>query len=480
MGQSDVTDRPGDAMAAGAFVLLFALLSVMGAALLQDGDTWWHVRVGTTILDTHVLPTVDVYSFTALGEPWIAKEWLSQVVLAQAYAVGGWPGVVLLTATAVGSAFALLAGFLRRRLSLVATVLTLGIAFLLASPHIIARPHALALPVLVLWVRTLVVAEERDTGPSWWLLGLMVLWVNLHGSFLLGLVFAGAFAVAAVVEAPADGRGKVVRRWGVFLAASTACALVTPYGVGTLRAALDVLSLGPALQVIVEWRPPDLSVISAFVVVLMLAIGSLLVKGLVLPWPRALLVLGVLYLALSAVRNGELLAFVAPLLLAGPAASQHPSIAAEADVSGVRASRRVSTWVVAMVLSAAVAAATLAFSEAAPAVAGSPEAAVDALATVGADRVLNDYGFGGYLVFRGIPTFIDGRTELHGSTAVLEHFQAISGRSPALLVELLERHAIDATLLVPTAPAVELLDLLPGWERLHTDEIAVVHVRTRP
>src|ERR1700732_722527 len=82
--------------------------------LLADPDSHWHVTVGNWILAHGAVPTVDVYSFTFAGQPWIAKEWLSQVLLALAYDAGGWGAVAVLSAAAVGFAFALMMRLLLR------------------------------------------------------------------------------------------------------------------------------------------------------------------------------------------------------------------------------------------------------------------------------------------------------------------------------------------------------------------------------
>jgi hypothetical protein len=91
--------------------------------------------------------------------------------------------------------------------------------------------------------------------------------------------------------------------------------------------------------------------------------------------------------------------------------------------------------------------------------------------------VLNDYNFGGYLIWRGIPPFIDGRVDMYGEAFVSAYLDAVSLRRPGALDGLLTRHRIGWTLLDPGSPAAALLDRMPGWRRLYTDAIAVVHIR---
>jgi hypothetical protein len=95
-------------------VLFVALLSVGAPLLLADPDTHWHIAIGDWILKNGMVPTVDTHSHTFLGQPWIAKEWLSQLLLTLAYDAGGWGAVATLCAASIGVTFALLFRLLRR------------------------------------------------------------------------------------------------------------------------------------------------------------------------------------------------------------------------------------------------------------------------------------------------------------------------------------------------------------------------------
>jgi hypothetical protein len=101
--------------------------------------------------------------------------------------------------------------------------------------------------------------------------------------------------------------------------------------------------------------------------------------------------------------------------------------------------------------------------------------AVEAVHVTG--PVLNDYGFGGYLIFSGIPPFIDGRDELYGDEFFRRYVQAMLLENDEL-PKLLEEYGIAWTLIAPERPAALLLDHLPGWRGLYADDVAVVHLRT--
>jgi len=94
-----------------------------------------------------------------------------------------------------------------------------------------------------------------------------------------------------------------------------------------------------------------------------------------------------------------------------------------------------------------------------------------------AKRILNDLPFGGYLISRELPVFIDGRAELYGEQFEMTYFRALQLRDVNLLINMLKNYDIDAVLLTPATPAATMLDHLDGWRRAYSDETAVVHVR---
>ena len=107
----------------------------------------------------------------------------------------------------------------------------------------------------------------------------------------------------------------------------------------------------------------------------------------------------------------------------------------------------------------------------------SPAAAVDVLMDRNPKHVLNDLPFGGYLISRGVPVFVDGRAELYGEQFEMAYFRALDLRDVNVFLDLLKAYDIDAVLLTPTTPAVTLLDHLDGWQRAYADENAVLHIR---
>jgi hypothetical protein len=456
-------------------VFIYALFIVAGNRLLIDPDTMWQITVGQWILDHGAVPETDVYSFTMRGQPWISTQWLAQLFYAKAYAVAGWSGPVVLAATAIAATFALLTKFLSRRLSDSTTLVFVAAALALTVPHLLARPHVLALPLMVAWVGGMIAAADRRGAPSFRLLPVMALWANLHGGFVFGLVLIAPVALDAILNADATSRKSLGLRWVAFAVAAVAASCCTPYGWNSLLASQKILSLGGALPLIMEWRPADFGSLGAFEICLLLGIGLALLRGIKLPPLRIVLLLGLLHMALAQGRAAEILALLAPLVLAAPLSKQIGG--AQGSHSNAAPLRGVLLAGIAVLLVAG----TLAFTSMhryEPHTRGSPVAAVAALKKLDLARIFNDYDFGGYLIANGVAPFIDGRTELYGEKFFVDHNAASGLMEPENLFRLLDEYKIEATLMRTQSAATKLLDHIDGWHKIYADDIATIHVRT--
>jgi hypothetical protein len=454
---------------------VYALFLLGGNRLLIDPDTMWQITVGQWILDHRAVPETDVFSFTMRGQPWISTQWLAQVLLAKTHAAFGWSGPVVLSAAAIAATFALFTTFLNRRLSESTTLVFVAGALALTVPHLLARPHVLAMPVMVAWTVGLIAAADRREAPSFGLLPLMALWSNLHGGFVFGLVLIAPVALEAVLGAKPDSRRSLVGRWAAFGATALIASCCNPYGWNALLASQKILALGSALPLILEWKSADFQGLTPLEVCLLLAMGFSLWRGIRLAPMRIVLLLGLVHMALSQGRAAEILALLAPLVLAAPLAAQ---IAGQ-EVSNSQAAppaRGVLFAFTALLLMAG----TFAFASVhrfEPHPHSAPVAAVAALKKLDVERVFNDYDFGGYLIASGVAPFIDGRTELYGEKFFVDHNAASGLMEPDNLFRLLEQYRIEATLMRTQSAATKLLDHLDGWQKVYADDIATIHVR---
>src|SRR5438874_314041 len=233
------------ALCAGAGAYLFFLSA--GEILLRDSDSLWQIKIGQSILDHGAMPYTDVYSFTRFGEPWISSSWLSQVLLATVHGAFDWAGPVILTSLAIGVTVAIFIYLLDPYLDPARSILLVTLALLMSGTHFLARPHMLALPVMLAFVGGLMAAADHRSHPSWPLLPLMVLWANLHGGFVLGLALIGPVGLEAIWCCERKDRGTLAARWALFGVAAVVACGCTPSGWNSLWGSARLLCVGSLL-----------------------------------------------------------------------------------------------------------------------------------------------------------------------------------------------------------------------------------------
>jgi hypothetical protein len=475
------------------FALFAGLLGFAVAAfapqIFHDGDSWWHLAAGGWMLDHHAVLKRDMFSFTFAGQPWDAQEWLAEIVMALVFRVGGWSGLHILFGLALAATAAIVAAGVRARIAALPALLISLVGLACLSGSLLARPHLLALPLLAAWTLEMMNARKQQRAPGWWLVPVMLLWANLHGSFALGLALAAAFALEDVIETHGPWKGgalfvtaavataalqldvlaverKAWKGWWLFLILSVIAALVTPQFINGLLFPFQLLLLG-SIQNIGEWAPTSFFPLTPFPV----ALAGLFYLGatgkLKLPLLRALIVIGLATLALAHVRHQMLFGIVVPLLLADALAQKHPAPATPLPrwLAPLGAGLFVLMIVVRIFL---------------PTMRGddrvSPMTALASLPTaLKAQPVLNAYDFGGYLIFAGVKPYVDGRTDMYGD-AFLANYDLIMSPDRKAMSDTLARWHIAWTIL-PPSPGAQMMDSLPGWHRFYSDAYAVVDVR---
>lgn len=432
------------------------------------------IEVGRWIIDHRAVPYTDVYSFTKNGAPWISSSWLAQVLFAASYSELGWAGPVILSSAAVAIAFAIFVSVLARHILAVRVVILAMVAFALSMPHMLARPHVLALLLMVGWFAGLMSAADLKRAPSFWLLVLIGLWANIHGGFVFGLALIAPVALIAVWEAEPENRKPLLLQWIAFAAAALAAACCTPYGWNTLLAARNILDLGEVLTILSEWQPASFARFGLFEACLLGIMFFALYSNLKLSLPRIVLLVGLIHLALTHVRSIEAFALLIPIALAMPIAREmkqpkskslpelpyRPFIAVSTLATIV-----LGTWLFALFHPYLVIPSQV------------PAKALAALKGRKAERILNGYEFGGYMISQGVAPFIDGRAELYGEKFVMDHHRAVSLQDVDILFRLLSDYRIDSALFNPTTPASQLLDGLSGWQKIYADESSAAYIR---
>lgn len=460
-------------------VSVFVLLTLLGAALLNDPDTYWHIATGRWVLEHGGVPNSDPFSHTIPGADWHAHEWLSGVMLALAHAVWGWKGVVIFTSAMVGLTVGMLAWGTSKYLRNFYVIVIPVIALVAFSPHILARPHVLVMPVLMLWVVLLVFARSARKAPSFFVAFLMIPWANMHGSFPIGLGVAGLLAAEAFFDEQENaGRLAVVKRWGWFLAIATLASLATPYGIQGFLYPFQLSGMERTLTWVAEWQPLNFSKPGAVEGWVMGVLAVLLFRGIKLSFFRLLIFLGLLSLTLAHLRMAEYLLFIASMLVVPVIAKQWSDAPYPASLGLSRINVPI---LIATIFGFAIigSIAMLAERDVAPSKLTSPVAALAAAKKAGfSDKpVLNSYNFGGYLIFEKVPVFFDSRADLYGDAFMDRTFSAsnLTAASPNLN-ELLKEYEIEWTIVGAADNAARFLDKEPNWVEFYRDDVAVVHI----
>lgn len=457
----------------------FAFVTVLSSAF-ADGDTGWHIATGQWIATHGTVPRSDPFSFTERGHPWVAHEWLSELLMYGAWRFGGWSGLILLFGTAAAALYAIVALYLRRwqrpgAAALMMVYLSIGLA-----QSLLARPHLLALPILAAWLIALLRARERERAPPLALAILMLVWANMHGSFVFGLALAGGLGLEALVAAAPSDRLGVIRQWGLFGIVSLAAAMATPAGLDGLLYPFYVNNLS-LLSLIAEWQPARFGGASSLEVLLLSGLFFLLLRPVRIPAMRLLILLAALHITFEHIRNQMVLVTLATILLAEPLGR----VWAE-DAERPRPALLPRLWTERRELAPLLAVGLLLFLGTAtyrlitpfdrPDSYGVPVTALRNLPPGLRDKpVFNEYSFGGLLAFEGIAPFIDGRSDMYGDAFTADYVKIAHG-DVARWKAAEERWKFAWTILPPDNALVKILDREPGWRRAYTDKWAVIHV----
>jgi hypothetical protein len=450
------------ALLAGVLLIPAALGS--SATIFNDGDVSWHIATGQWILDHRAIPHSDPFSFTWAGKPWVPIEWLAEVVMAAAYRLAGYGGIAGLATAAMMTLHALVffnATRFVRPWSAVSAIVAMDLVLI---PMLLARPHLLAWPLIALWTWLMLRAREDARAPPLAAALLMVIWANLHGSFVMGLAIAGAFGLEALVVS-AD-RMKALRQWAIFGAACLIAVFVNANGVEGVLHPLRIANLA-MLPLIDEWKPSNPAVTPFFFAVLAATFALLWFKRPRLPVVRWALLGLLLALALFQVRHQAVLAIVAAMLLP-------TGFAKESAPTEER--RPVALAVAAAIAFFAIVRAILPIAP--PYSETNPSKLIGAVPPgLRSQPVLNGYAMGGPLILSGIRPYVDGRGDMYGDELVVGYARIRDG-DPTALADAVRRWNIRWAMLPNRyLRLIALLDRSPGWRRIYKDQVGVIYVR---
>jgi hypothetical protein len=484
-------------------VLAFTPLSVR---LLGDAGIGWHIRAGQQILATHSIPRVDSFSSTMTGKPWFAWEWLYDVVVGALDSSLGLNGVVWLTAVVIAAVFAWTFRLLIARGVNVAIAVALTLLAVSASTiHFLARPHVLSWLFTLAWFWILESSERSAHGSRkrmWLLPPVMLLWVNLHGGFLVGFVLLGIFWLSALWDWYASRSDRIEESLRKIAAAqrvrdlvwvglaSLAATFVNPYGWKLHAHIYAYVTNRFLMDHVEEFQSPNFHSLAPrfFALLLLITLAVLAACARRVRMSEGLTTLFAVHSALYSARSIPVSSILLVLVIGRLLRSDEPAPQSAGFIhrmTAVESRMRGHLWCLAAVLATltiCVNGGRLGSSQLIDAHFGAKRMPVDAVKYLEENPipgpVLSPDYWGGYLIYRLAPktkVVIDDRHDLYGETFLRPYVTMIRGE--AGWQAFLREHEAGCILLPRDAAITNLLVEDSEWKAIYVDDVAIAFVR---
>ena len=455
-------------------IVLVTILSG-SVQLLNDPGTFWHARLGREIARTGDVPRLDVLTFTRDHAPWIDQSWAFDWGLAAVVDRWGWSAAVALASLGLAALYGIMArGLIRDGTSpLIAFSVTLFAAWV-GTIHFLIRPHLFTFGFFYWTLRSCQMQHKRGGWAIASLPLVMVLWANVHGGFLAGLVIVGTAAVAHAISGSWDQARRVnlARFAGIFLLCSLA-PLINPYGVGLYRHVGQFVSGAASLTL--EFQPIQFGQGQArlveWVLLALIAIPTFSSRRMdrynlahALVW---------LHLALVSVRHAPLFA-----MAVAPGLAQVLDGLTHVGCDGGRDRTGWSIWPAATALVILLGVCLgIRFARFDPKI--WPLQAVPALDCQPLEaRLFHELDWGGLIESECRPVrqaFIDDRCELFGKSAIDQYQEALHGGPDWEAIR--DRERIELVWVRPQSGLARRLTADPSWQILHRDPVSILFRR---
>ena len=472
-------------------VCIFAFAFMFASRPINDADFWFHLKTGEQIIQTGDIPRTDTFSFTNYGAPWIAHGWLSGVIFYVVYSRLGFRALILIFAVLTALAFWIVFKRTNSHPFVAGFATLLGVWTVM--PTIGVRPRGFTLLLSSVYLLILSRFTQRNGRRRiWWLVPLMILWVNLHGGFLIGLALIGLTIIGTTLDAWGGFDHEERPLWprlrtlGLVLIGSGLAGLVNPYGIGIYAETLRTLRSPVYQQVVVDWVSPDFHQpeLLPLLLLILLTIAALAISPKKVRPSDLLLLLATMYSTLKTQRNMAIFALVAVPMFAEyfqkwlESTSFGKSFSRTQTSSATRTRVIISLLLLLGLLPLAAKLKSTVYAPPTQQMANLPLNAVKYLKDrqVTGNTFTNPNTWGGYLIWAlpSNPVYIDGRG-VFPEQFVKEYVEIIKGttdwRGP------FERYNVYIVLVKPESLLARQLVEAAEWERVYKDEMSVVFKR---
>jgi hypothetical protein len=310
-------------------VIFFALTcGVLAPRLLGDAGIGWHIRNGQLMLQAHAITRTDSFSSTMNGQPWYAWEWLYDAVVGAIHEATGLNGVVFFSALILAATFTLVLRLaLRRGASLIVATVLLLLSIGACSIHLLARPHLLSWFMAVVWFQIIDSSATtlQKRGRLYWLPVLMLVWVNVHGGFVFGLLLLVLYMAGGWMQYFASGDAnqrqsiaELHKRLGIVTVLTFLATFVNPYGYKLHQHIYGYLTDRFLMNHIDEFLSPNFhhAPQQCFELLLLITIVTLAVSSRKLTAPQLLVVVFAASSGMYAARNLPISSLLLVLIMA--------------------------------------------------------------------------------------------------------------------------------------------------------------------
>jgi hypothetical protein len=486
----------------------------LSTRLLGDAGIGWHIRNGEQMLRTHTITRTDSFSVTMGGQTWYAWEWLYDLKIAAVHHWLGLNGVVFVTAVIIALTFAVTFRLSLQRggdlpVAAFLLVLSLGVSMI----HLFARPHVLSWLFTVIWFQILDRSESAESPENrrrlWVLPALMLLWVNLHGGFVLGFALLGVYLLSGAIRyfrcPDVEARQNIARRLrelGIVTFVSLLASLINPYGYELHVHVYRYLSSRWLMNHIDEFLSPNFHGVAqqCFVAILLITIVGLAVSRNKPSLSRVLVLLFAIYSGLYASRSLPVSSLLLTLIVAPlwtqalAAASGNPSLSLRlrdllsrwrlltSRVQRLELGFRGHLWPIGAVVFGLLVCVQAAktgsrhWMDAHFDAGHFPVQASDVIVQRGIrEPIFAPDSWGGYLIYRLYPqnkVFVDDRHDLYGEEFLKEYLKAI--RLTPDWNGSLEKKKVNWALLPAESSLANMLKETSQWHVIYQDGVSVL------
>jgi hypothetical protein len=235
---------------------------------IVDNSFFTHLATGRLILEDGI-PRSDPYSFTVPGRAWVVQSWLASTFWGAVERMAGPRGIHLTIALLSGLLAYLVWRLTRPARNVLVRVACAGLVLGIGSTVWSARPLLFG---LVFFALVLVMLEEPRWHPAL-LVPLFWFWVNIHGSFPLGV----ALIVFTLAGRWMDDRRRPARESALlgFAVGGVLLGALNPLGPRLLTFPIELLGRSEQLRYVIEWQSPDFSTTWARLFLVQLAVAIL-------------------------------------------------------------------------------------------------------------------------------------------------------------------------------------------------------------